>query len=281
MVRDFLLRHQSPLTPEQWSRIDDLVVRTARRQLVGRRLLPIYGPLGPGALAVQIRKISPPADAAIGLTGQEEARIASEDHDFIPVPILYRDFAIHWRNIEQSRQFGIPLDLSQAAAAAAAVARREDELVFLGDQKLGHMGILNASGRTIVPLGDWSKPAAAFNSIVSATTKLGTQGFFGPYAVVTSPGLFVHLNRVFDNTGVLEIDQIGRLARAGVFLSPVLPEPSAVVVSVGAENLDLAVAQDMITAYLQVENLNHHFRVFEAVTLRIKQASAIATLESS
>jgi len=51
-----------------------------------------------------------------------------------------------------------------------------------------------------------------------------------------------------------------------------------VVISVGAENLDLAVAQDMITAYLQVQNLNHYFRVFEAVTLRIKRPQAIATL---
>lgn len=281
MTHHFLLRDQAPLTPEQWRHIDDVVVQTARRQLVGRRLLPIYGPLGAGALAVQIRRISPPGDAAIGLTGQEEAQITTDDSDFIPIPILYRDFVVNWRNIEQARQFGTPLDLSQAAAAAAAVARREDELIFLGNQKLGHMGLLNASGRTTVPLGDWNQPAGAFNSVVSAVTKLGAQGFFGPYAIAASPGLFVHLNRIFDNTGVLEIEQVRRLAQAGVFLSPVLPEPTAVVVSVGAENLDLAVAQDMVTAYLQVENLNHYFRVFEAVTLRIKQPAAIATLEQA
>ncbi|MGQ9675793.1 MAG: family 1 encapsulin nanocompartment shell protein [Chloroflexota bacterium] len=279
MTHHFLLRDQAPLTAEQWRHIDNIVIQTARRQLMGRRLLPIYGPLGAGALAVQIRRLSPPSDAAIGLMGQEEAQVTTEDRDFIPIPILYRDFVVNWRNIEHARQFGAPLDLSQAATAAAAVARREDELIFLGDQNLGHVGILNAPGRTTVPLGDWGQPTGAFNNIVSAVTKLGSQRFFGPYAVVASPGLFVHLNRLFDNTGVLEIEQVRRLAQAGVFLSPVLPEPTAVVVSVGAENLDLAVAQDITTAYLQVENLNHYFRVFEAVTLRIKQPSAIATLE--
>jgi uncharacterized linocin/CFP29 family protein len=42
----------------------------------------------------------------------------------------------------------------------------------------------------------------------------------------------------------------------------------------------LAVSEDFETAYLGEEGLNHPFRVFETVVLRIKRPSAICTLEA-
>ncbi|MGB9589023.1 MAG: encapsulin, partial [Armatimonadota bacterium] len=70
------------------------------------------------------------------------------------------------------------------------------------------------------------------------------------------------------------------LATAGVFQTAVLRENKAVVVSTGAENLDIAIAQDMVTAYLGPDNMNHPFRVLEALVLRIRRPEAICTLES-
>lgn len=39
--------------------------------------------------------------------------------------------------------------------------------------------------------------------------------------------------------------------------------------------IDLAVAQDMITAYVGPEGMDHRFRVLESLVLRVKQPGAI------
>ncbi|MED4974233.1 family 1 encapsulin nanocompartment shell protein [Geobacillus proteiniphilus] len=43
---------EAPLTSSQWDELDELVIETARRQLVGRRFIDLYGPLGEGVQSV-------------------------------------------------------------------------------------------------------------------------------------------------------------------------------------------------------------------------------------
>jgi uncharacterized linocin/CFP29 family protein len=45
--------------------------------------------------------------------------------------------------------------------------------------------------------------------------------------------------------------------------------------------MDLAVAMDMVAAYLGAAQMNHPFRVLEALILRIKHPDAICTLETA
>jgi uncharacterized linocin/CFP29 family protein len=69
------------------------------------------------------------------------------------------------------------------------------------------------------------------------------------------------------------------VAEGGLFRSPVLAENQGLVVSQGAYNFDLVVAQDLITAYLGPEGMDHTFRLLEILALRIKRPGAICTLE--
>ncbi len=78
---------------------------------------------------------------------------------------------------------------------------------------------------------------------------------------------------------MLEIETIRQLASDGVFQSNRLRGDSGVVVSTGRENMDLAVAMDMVAAYLGASRMNHPFRVLETLILRIKHPDAICTLE--
>ena len=45
-----------------------------------------------------------------------------------------------------------------------------------------------------------------------------------------------------------------------------------------SQNFDLAIAQDLITAYMGNEGLDHLFRVMESLVLRIKRPGAICVL---
>src|SRR5207247_1786116 len=89
------------------------------------------------------------------------------------------------------------------------------------------------------------------------------------------------LNRVFDNTGVLEVEQIEKLARRGVFATGILPELTAVLVDSGGQNMDLAVGVDLTVAYVERSNLNHHFVVLKSLALRIRRPGAPWTAISS
>jgi uncharacterized linocin/CFP29 family protein len=253
----------------------------ARRSLIGRRFIDLYGPLGAGVQTVPLDQFAGVEAGAVDLVGElETAPVFAERRTFKTIPLVYKDFLLHWRDIEAARGHNMPLDVSSAAGAAAFLSQREDQLIFWGDEALGIEGLMNAKGRTVLSIADWSKPGSAYQNIIEATEKLNQQDHFGPYALVTSPTLFSQLHRIFEKTGVLEIETIRDLCTDGVYASNRLQGAQAVVVSTGRENLDLAVAMDMTVAYLGAERMNHPFRVVESVLLRLKHPDAICTLES-
>ena len=166
-----------------------------------------------------------------------------------------------------------------AAAAAVACAQAEVHLVFNGDPALGLPGLRNVDGRQTAPMGDWGRVGQAFAAVVDGVRLLTAQSFPGPYALVVSPQLYAQLNRIFGNTGVLELEQVEKLARRGVYPSSVLPEPSALLLDSGAQNMDLAVAFDLSVAFVESTNLNYRFRVLESLVLRIHRPGAICMFE--
>jgi uncharacterized linocin/CFP29 family protein len=124
-------------------------------------------------------------------------------------------------------------------------------------------------------MGDWDSGGRAFADVVEGVRMLTQAGFTGPYALAVSPRLYADLNRIFDNSGVLELEQVEKLARRGVYPTAVLPEPTALLVDSGAQNMDLAVGLDLSVAYVESSNLNHLFRVLETLVLRIRRPGAI------
>ena len=54
---DFLGHAENPLREDEWARLNETVIQVARRSLVGRRILDIYGPLGAGACGINPRRL--------------------------------------------------------------------------------------------------------------------------------------------------------------------------------------------------------------------------------
>lgn len=278
-MTDYMHREDAPLSGTEWEQLDNVVTKTARQHLVGRRFIPVFGPFGAGMQTIHHDVHVGDPSITIDMTGEGGTPLGTGQREYKRLPILHKDFQIHWRDIETSHRLGVPLDLSLAAASAFFVANAEDNLIFHGNREQGLEGIFNTKQRNKVSKGDWTQPGVIFQDVVNASEKLGTAGFYGPYALVLSPKLFALANRVYENTGVLEIAQIEKIADGGVFRSSVLGENQAVLISTGAQNMDLAISQDLATAYLDTDNMNHLFRVMEILTLRIKRPGAICTFE--
>jgi len=271
---------ENPLRPDDWKKLTDTVVEVARRALVGRRFIDVYGPLGAGVQTVASDEFAGASAGRVDLVGEGGSPpVFADRRVFKTIPLIFKDFLLHWRDVEAVHAHNLPLDVSAAAGAAAFCAQAEDSLVLFGDPKLGHEGLMNATGRAVVGLHDWSQAGNGYANVVEATEQLISNGHYGPYALVCSPRLFAHLHRVYEKTGVLEIETVRQLAPSGVYRSNLLKGELAVVVSTGRENLDLAVALDLSVAYLGPENLNHPFRVLESLLLRMKHPDAICTVE--
>ncbi len=278
---DYLQRAQAPLSTDEWAAVDSTVVRTAQSVLVGRRFINLVGPFGPGVEALPNDILTGSGGGQVDLLGENEGEaLTIANRWFLPLPLLYKDFWVHWRDLESSRKLGVPLDVGKAAAAASATAQAEDRLVFDGEPALGLPGLRNVEGRQTLPMSDWGSMGKAFADVVEGVRVLTQAGFTGPYALAVSPRLYADLNRIFGATGVLELEQVEKLARRGVYPTAVLPEPAALLIDSGAQNLDMAVGLDLSTAYVESNNLNHRFRVVESLVLRVRRPGAICTFET-
>ncbi|WP_144553960.1 family 1 encapsulin nanocompartment shell protein [Bacillus sp. X1(2014)] len=270
----------SPLNELEFSQLDQTVIESARRQLVGRRFIELYGPLGRGMQSIPNDIFLENMEAKMDFQGSFETIVESSKRVNHTIPLLYKDFVLYWRDIEQTKTLDIPIDFSPAANAARDVANLEDQMIFHGAREFDIPGLMNVQGRLTHLIGEWYESGAAFQDIVEARNKLLEMNHHGPFALVLSPELYSLIHRVHKDTNVLEIEHIRELVTDGVFQSPVLKGKTGVILNTGRNNLDLAVSEDFDTAYLGVEGMNHPFRVYETAVLRIKRPGAICTLEA-
>ncbi|HKF55398.1 MAG TPA: family 1 encapsulin nanocompartment shell protein [Blastocatellia bacterium] len=270
----------NPLTDVEWQEVNSVVTDIARRRLVGRRLIDIYGPLGAGVQTIVHDYFDGTTIGRIGLMGEEGSdALRPVRRQSGIIPLIYKDFLVHWRDIQFSRQTGSPIDTSAAAGAASFCADAEDDLILNGEASMAYEGLCTVHGRHTLARRDWTNTGNAFLDVVDATRTLSEAGFYGPYGMVVNPVLYSQMQQVHTATGVLEIEHVKKLATDGVYQSPLVHEGCAIILATGSQNFDLAVAQDLTVAYLGADNLNHPYRVLESVYLRIKRPGAICTLE--
>ncbi|MEH7108834.1 family 1 encapsulin nanocompartment shell protein [Bacillus sp. JJ1764] len=270
----------SPLHDGEFAQLDRTVIEAARRQLVGRRFIELYGPLGRGVQSIFNDIFTENEEAKMDFQGSFDVDVETSKRVNLTIPMIYKDFILFWRDLEQAKVLDIPIDFSPAANAARDVAIMEDQMIFHGSKEFDLPGLMNVHGRITHLIGEWYESGAAFQDIVDARNKLLELNHHGPFALVLSPELYSLIHRVHRDTNVLEIEHIRELVTDGVFQSPVLKGKTGVLVNTGRNNLDLAISEDFDTAYLGQEGLNHPFRVYETAVLRIKRPSAICTLEA-
>ncbi len=278
---DFLGREESPLSAEEWKQIEKAVVEAAKSTLVCRKFVPVFGPIGPGHQMVSYDVIYGMEPGVCEIKpGQEYETcepIRTGVRKHIPIPTIYKDFVISWRDLEYYRQFNMPIDTSNAVAAAVATAVAEDTLILLGNKNLGLEGLMTAEGINKMSMSDWNVVGNAFNDVMAGISKLVELGFYGNYYLIVNPKQYFQLNRMHDNSGLLEIEQIKKIVD-DVLQTPIVPENKALLVSAGPQNFDLVIAQDISVAYVETSNMNHVFRVLEMVALRIKRPSSILVI---
>jgi len=258
-MSNYLMRELAPLSPELWAKIDEMVVTVAKRTLVARKFVELVGPLGWGV------EMAP----KFGFASEGGASVAT-DPQYLPLREITTEFILKAKQLAIAEQTPFGLDLGAVAIAAISLAKEEDELVIGGLVK-------QAKGAS--ELGDWAAPGGPFKAIATATARLLAAGFVGPYALVLSPEMYARLAGLIQN-GVRELEMVEKLVKGGIFqYSGKALGEQALVLSLGAWNLDLVVGQDIATAYIGNEGLDQRLRIFETLALRVKLPGAICVLK--
>lgn len=269
---DFLSRDDMPLDSSLWDRIDNEVIETSKKHLKGRRFLPIFHS-GSGSNVAYV-------DGHERTENFKDGIVVDENRKVISLPQLYSDFWLYWRDIEHAKTQGFSVDLSATTYAAKQLARREDELIFYGNNDLGLDGLLSVKGSQSLKRGDWTTGENSFLDIAKAVTMLETNGFSGTHSLIVSPDLYLELERIQPGTGLLEVDRIKNVLSGKLIKSTVLKPKTALVVCNEQPYMDLQVGVDISSAYVELaDNMNHHFRILETIALRIKEPQAIVILK--
>jgi uncharacterized linocin/CFP29 family protein len=218
----------------------------------------MVGPLGWGVEQAPV----------FGFTQQNGAAVIEEAGRYLALEDASAEFVLRARQMAMAVATPFGLDLGAVAMAAADVARQEDACV------LG--GLLAAAGASGA-LGDWDALGSPFRAVAEAEAQMLGAGYDGPYALVMAPAMYARLASNI-NCGRREIEVVEKLVRAGIHQSPVVPADRVLLLSPQPWNMDMVVGQDVITAYLGNEGLDHRFRVFETLVLRVKRSGGVCVL---
>ncbi len=281
MLKTHQILTELPLTAGQTEHMLQAAIQEVRRTVVARRVMALFGPVGAGVESVPLERIEKDDPAEIDLEGKPDSKpIRTHEHEqYIRVPIIYKDFLLHWRDVKWSQDMNSPLDVSNAVRAAHQVGDAEDNLLLNGRKDLDVKGLMTCPGSHKVNLGNWSKDGTAVSAVYAAIDKLLSSNHHFPYALITSVDMYRELLKPVKDSPVWELEQVSKVCTDGVFWSPQIKEGTAAVVSTGVQNFDVAVAEDLQIAYLGPRDMNYCFRVYESMVPRIKRSSAICIIE--
>jgi uncharacterized linocin/CFP29 family protein len=270
MANDFLNRDDAPFSAKVWETIDAAVIGAAKSQLSARKLFQIEGPYGAGL------KLLPRQDNPVQEEGVEGVALLNSDD--LPLPMMQSEFCLGARDIAAFEQHGVALDLGAAAAAAIAVARQEDALLFNGSKALRVEGLLNAKGILSSDLKSWSSVGAAVDGVVAAANKLDAAGFHGPYALALTPGLYNMLFRLYPQTGVTELEHLKQIAADGVIKAPGIAA-GGVLLATGKQFATIVLGQDITAGFTGPKGRAYEFTVSSSVALRLLEPASVCALK--
>ena len=219
--------HDEPLTTEQGQYIMDRVVYAARRELVGRKLMPIRK-IDSGAQVFGYDTLTEAANAAIdvGWPGRETLDIVNLARSTVAIPTVHKEFQINKLDLAASRMSGTPLNTTTAESAGYKVGLEEDTLLILGYAGDGTTydinGLYNAAGNSEATNLDWGTAANIITSINNTIALLLADNITPPYNLTLHPDQYVQTLVNIANTAVQYKTWIKENIQGDIYVTPTM-----------------------------------------------------------
>jgi len=268
---------------DAWDRLDEAVSNESKRSSIASSILPLIGPL-PNAVTV-------PGDVI------DADKLAIAEDLTLPIVELTAEFTLTTAQV--AGEASLLTATSLATRAANLVAQAEDALIFQGDagnasavftfvsqrQRAGAGLVASAPAEIVVEpttAGGNQYGENTFAAVAQAYALLQSKGHYGPYALALHDAVYADTFAPLPSTLVSPADRIKPLVVQGYVGSGALPPSTGILISVGGNTIDLALATDAAVDFMNVDGAGlSHFRVWERFALRVKDRTALIRLRFS
>jgi len=232
-----LHRWLAPVTDAAWEEIADEARRTFVRNVAGRRVVDVTGPLGFGAASARTGHVTAVEAPHEGI----RARL----RDVLPLVELQVPFTVSREAIDDVARGSKDSDWQPVKDAATALARAEDRAVFEGYAAAGITGIGPGSDNPAIAVP--TDPRDLPDAVAAAQTELRLSGVEGPYALVLDADLYTAVSETRDH-GYPIREQLERMVQRDIVWAPALR--GAYLLTTRGGDHELTLGQDVSIGYL-------------------------------
>jgi len=261
-----LHRELAPISSAAWAEIEEEASRSFKRNIAGRRLVDVKGPLGLDVDAVtrgQRTKIDSPADGIQAFLRHTQ-----------PMVELKVPFTVTREAIDNVDRGASDSDWDPVVRAARELALAEDRAIFEGYAAAQITGIAQESGVNSIALPDDVRDYP--EAISQAISKLRLASVDGPYSLALSAENYTRVNETSDHGNPVR-DHLRRILVDGdIVWAPAID--SGFLVSTRGGDFELSIGQDVSIGYdsYDADSVNLYF--FESFTYLTYTPEAAVTL---
>ncbi|PRZ40510.1 putative linocin/CFP29 family protein [Antricoccus suffuscus] len=233
-----LHRWLAPVTEEAWAEIAEEATRTFKRNVAGRRVVDVRGPLGFETASVStghVTEIASPQDG-----------IRSRLRDVAPLVELKVPFTVTREAIDDVLRGAKDSDWQPVKDAATLLAHAEDRAIFDGYAAAHITGIGPGSDNAKVSLPE--DPRDLPDAVATAQTALRLAGVEGPYSLVLDADLYTAVSETRDH-GYPIREHLERMVQDKIIWAPALK--GAYLLSTRGGDHELIIGQDVSIGYLE------------------------------
>ena len=212
------IAYASTLRKDEWKLLDEAIIGVSRQRLTfvddlmnAGLTFPLANPLGTTVLETENISDMEAAQVSMDARTRGDEDRPQYDIEYLPIPIVFKDFSISIRVLEASRKLGRALDVTMAETAARKVNDTIETMALVGTSgpTFGGgtvYGILNKSGINSGSMGtNWDASAATGATILTDVLNMiitaHAAKHYGPYNIYVPTAYGVALEDDFKANG--------------------------------------------------------------------------------
>lgn len=285
------INNASTLRKDEWKVYDKAVIEAARLRLSGVADLNARGlayniPNGMGTTVLEYEDLSDitPANMDMdGVTRGEKDRPVWSIN-YLPLPIIHKDFSINARVLAASRTTGRPLDTTMAELAGKVVAEKAETILFQGASAYSFGGgIIRGyqdfpSRNTVTLAQNWDASGATGASIIADVLAMKQASIndrhYGPWVLYVPTAYETVLDGDYDTTtpGTTIRERILKISGIqAVKVSDYMTANNVLLVQMDSQTVRMVNGLQVTVVEWQTEgNMVHHFKVMAIMVPQIR-----------
>jgi len=284
------LRTNDTLMYDEWKEIDRVVLEAYQNRLVGVADLQAAGltyniPNGLAKTVIGYQDVSDTEAASVSLDGvtRGERDRPEFDINYLPLPIIHKDFSFTAREIASSREGIMPLDTTMAQLAARKVAEKVEEMYFTGLSSYTFgggtiFGLMDETHRNQGSLAaNWDDSAGDGESILGDVLAMKQAGIddrcYGPYMLYVPTNFETAIDEDFKANSdksirerLLQIDQL-----KGIKVADKLTADNVILVQMTVDVVRIVNGMAITTVQWETEGgMRINFKVMAIISVMIR-----------